>query len=151
MSRWKLPIIVFVSFMCGLSVSALSNEGDGPNIKPIRFEPLKTPYSEMSTDFPPWPQESIISGESIHRYKILYSGDITVEVFEAKPLKLRLDDYSIDEFITVVSGKLILTADGEEPQHFEVGDSVLLPKGFNGIWEMQGNFREIVAYKSEQL
>lgn len=151
MIKWKLPIIVLASFLCGLSFSAISQENNGSTLKPIRLEPLKTPYSEMSTDFPPWPQEVIISGTSVHRYKTLYSGDITVEIYEAEPLKLRLDDYSIDEFVTVVSGKLILTADGEEPQHFEVGDSVLVPKGFNGTWEMQGNFREFIVYKNEQL
>ena len=67
----------------------------------------------------------------------LYSGDIDVSIYEAEPMTLRLRDYPIDEYVIVVSGKLILTADGASPQHFEVGESVMVPKGFSGTWEMQ--------------
>ena len=55
----------------------------------------------------------------------------------------------IDEFVTVISGKLILTADGGSPQHFDVGQSVLVPKGFTGTWEMQGNFREMIVIMNQ--
>ena len=48
-------------------------------------------------------------GVSEHRYKTLYSGDIDVSIYEAKPMKLRLRDFPVDEFVTVISGKLILT------------------------------------------
>ena len=62
---------------------------------------------------------------------------------------LRIDNYDIDEFVLVVSGALILTADGGAPQKFEAGESVLVPKGFTGTWEMQGEFRELVVIKRE--
>jgi uncharacterized cupin superfamily protein len=58
---------------------------------------------------------------------------------------LRIDNYDIDEFVLVVSGILILTSDGGAPQKFEAGESVLVPKGFTGTWEMQGEFRELVV------
>jgi quercetin dioxygenase-like cupin family protein len=61
------------------------------------------------------------------------------------PVILRIDNFTIDEFVTVLSGKLILTVVGEEPQHFVPGDSVLIPKGFAGTWEMQGNYRELLV------
>ena len=105
----------------------------------------------MNTDMPLWPQEDILSGVSEHRYKVLYSGDIDVAIYEAKPLKLRLKDYPIDEFVTVVSGTLILTAEGGSPQQVDVGQSVLVPKGFTGTWEMQGNFREMVVIMNESV
>ena len=103
----------------------------------------------MNTDMPPWPQEDIVSGVSEHRYKTLYSGDIDVAIYEAKPMKLRLRNYPIDEFVTIVSGTLILTAEGGSPQQFGVGESVLVPKGFTGTWEMQGNFREMIVIMNE--
>ena len=112
---------------------------------PLRLEPKTIPYSEMSADMPPWPEEDIVSGVSEHRYKTLYSGDINVAIYEAKPMTLRIKDYDIDEFVTVISGALILTAEGGSPQRFDVGESVLVPKGFTGTWEMQGNFREMVV------
>lgn len=159
MTECKSLRIVLCSLICALSFSAFGGEAlsfpasggedDKPKASPLRLEPSKIPYSEMNTDLPLWPQEDILSGVSEHRYKTLYSGDIDVSIYEAKPMKLRLVDYSIDEFVTVVSGKLILTAEGGSPQHFEVGESVLVPKGFTGTWEMQGNFRELVVIMNE--
>ena len=105
----------------------------------------------MNTDMPPWPEEDILSGVSEHRYKTLYSGDIDVSIYEAKPMKLRLRDFPVDEFVMVISGKLILTADGGTPQHYDVGETVLVPKGFTGTWEMQGNFREMVVIINKAL
>jgi len=116
---------------------------------PLRLEPQKLSYSEMNTDMPPWPKEDIVNGVSEHRYQRLYTGDIYVAVYEAKPMTLRIKDYDIDEFVTVVSGTLILTAEGGLPQRFDVGDSVMVPKGFTGTWEMQGNFREMVVIMNE--
>ena len=72
-----------------------------------------------------------------------------MEIYESEPLTLRVVDFPVDEFVTVISGKLILTVAGDEPQHFEVGDSVMIPKGFTGTWEMQGNYRELLVIMTE--
>ena len=138
-------VVCSLFIFTSLSVRADSEVAGKTSPIPLRLEPSTIPYSEMETDLPLWPQEDILSGVSEHRYKTLYSGDIDVSIYEAKPMKLRLRDFPVDEFVIVVSGKLILTADGESPQHFDVGESVLVPKGFTGTWEMQGNFREMVV------
>ncbi len=135
--------------LAALSLSALGGAGDNAAPAPLRLEPAEIPYSGMDTDMPPWPEEDILSGVSEHRYKYLYSGDINVAVYEAKPMILKIRDYEIDEFVTVISGTLILKAEGRPPQKFEVGESVLVPKGFTGTWEMQGNFREMVVIMNE--
>ena len=126
--------------------------GDGPIESPptpMRLEPGAFNYSEMESDMPPWPEEQILAGHSEHRYKYLYSGDIDVAIYQAKPMVLQIDNYDIDEFVLVVSGALILTADGGSPQKFVAGESVLVPKGFTGTWEMQGEFRELVVMMRE--
>jgi len=126
--------------------------GDGPiepPPTPMRLEPGAFNYSEMESDMPPWPEEQILAGHSEHRYKYLYSGDIDVAIYQAKPMVLQIDNYDIDEFVLVVSGALILTADGGSPQEFVAGESVLVPKGFTGTWEMQGEFRELVVMMRE--
>ena len=126
--------------------------GDGPIESPptpMRLEPVAVNYSEMESDMPPWPEEQILAGHSEHRYKYLYSGDIDVAIYQAKPMVLQIDNYDIDEFVLVVSGALILTADGGSPQKFVAGESVLVPKGFTGTWEMQGEFRELVVMMRE--
>ena len=121
-----------------------------PPPTPIRLEPGPVNYSDMESDMPPWPEEQILAGRSEHRYMYLYSGDIDVAIYQAKPMVLRIDNYDIDEFVLVISGALILTADGGAPQKFEAGESVLVPKGFTGTWEMQGEFRELVVMMREQ-
>jgi hypothetical protein len=50
-----------------------------------------------------------------------------------------------DEFVYVLSGKLILTEVNGKKQEFHPGESVVLPAGYNGTWEMQGNYREIAV------
>jgi uncharacterized cupin superfamily protein len=146
MNKFVSLRLVVCSLVCVLPLCAAAEENDKPKALPIKLEPTKMAYSEMNADMPPWPQEDILSGVSEHRYKYLYSGDINVAIYEAKPLVLRIKDYSIDEFVTVISGTLILTAEGGSPQRFDPGESVLVPKGFTGTWEMQGNFREMVVY-----
>jgi uncharacterized cupin superfamily protein len=47
--------------------------------------------------------------------------------------------------VFVVSGKLVLTEiDGTRHEYVD-GESVTVPKGFIGTWEMQGNYREIAV------
>ena len=145
----RLLTLILGGVLAALPMSSLGGDADKTPAQPMRLEPEKIPYSEMNTDIPPWPEEDILSGVSEHRYKNLYSGDIVVAIYEAKPMTLRIKDFSIDEFVTVVSGTLILTEEGGSPQRFGVGDSVLVPKGFTGTWEMQGNFREMVVVMNE--
>ena len=149
MTEIRLLKLVLGVALAVLSLSSLGGDADTSTANPLRLEPEKVPYSEMNTDMPPWPDEDVLSGVSEHRYKTLYSGDINVAIYEAKPMPLRIKDYSIDEFVTVVSGVLVLTAEGGAPQRFDVGESVLVPKGFTGTWEMQGNFREMVVIINE--
>jgi uncharacterized cupin superfamily protein len=149
MVKERSATVVLCSLICILSLAASGGEKNNLKVSPLRLEPTKTAYSEMNADMPPWPQEDIVSGVSEHRYKTLYSGDIEVAIYEAKPMILRLKNYPIDEFVTIVSGTLILTAEGGSPQQFGVGESVLVPKGFTGTWEMQGNFREMIVIMNE--
>ncbi len=41
------------------------------------------------------------------------------------------------------SGKLILTEPNGTAHQFLPGDTLVLPLGYTGTWEMQGNYREI--------
>jgi uncharacterized cupin superfamily protein len=49
----------------------------------------------------------------------------------------------------VLSGKLVLTDARGEVTQFVAGESLVVPKGFTGIWEMQGNFRELVVIEKK--
>jgi uncharacterized cupin superfamily protein len=45
----------------------------------------------------------------------------------------------------VLSGKLVLTEPNGTVNEFRPGDSLVLPAGYTGTWEMQGNYRELAV------
>ena len=45
----------------------------------------------------------------------------------------------------MLSGKLILTEPSGTRHEYLPGDSLVLPIGYTGTWEMQGNYRELVV------
>jgi len=102
-------------------------------------------------EFEPFPKEIVLSGRSKHSYHTFFSGEeIVVEVYEAEPAKLKIDEpWPYDEFIYVLSGKLVLTDARGEVTQFVAGESLVVPKGFVGTWDMQGNFRELVVIEKK--
>ena len=102
-------------------------------------------------EFEPFPKEMVLSGRSQHSYHTFFTGEeVVVEVYEAEPAKLKVDEpWPYDEFIYVLSGKLVLTDARGEVTQFVAGDSLVVPKGFVGTWEMQGNFRELVVIEKK--
>lgn len=88
------------------------------------------------------------AGELNMRVASLFEGaELRVSIFESTPAMTnhRTRPTDIDEFVTVLSGKLILTEPNGTAHEFLPGDSLVLPVGFTGTWEMQGNYRELVV------
>ena len=50
-----------------------------------------------------------------------------------------------DEFVQMLSGKIILTDASGKRAEFVAGDSLVVPKGFTGTWQMLGNYRGLVV------
>ena len=104
------------------------------------------------TSLPENPYEDIVvSGEMNIRLGSLYNGEeIRVSIFEstAATTDHRNSPLPIDEYVYVLSGKLILTEPDGTVQEFTTGDSVVVPKGYRGTWEMQGLYRELVVMKA---
>jgi uncharacterized cupin superfamily protein len=93
------------------------------------------------------PPDQILEGVHKPRGEVLFRGDeLIVEVYEDEPATFAIaQPFPFDEFVMVVSGKLILTDAAGRVQEFVAGESVVVPKGFTGIWKMEGNYRELVA------
>ncbi len=91
--------------------------------------------------------EDVIDGNHRPRGEVLHYGDqLILEVYEDEPATFRIDEpYAFDEFVWVLSGKLILTYADGETQEFVAGDSLVVPKGFTGTWQMLGNYREFIV------
>lgn len=97
----------------------------------------------------PWPDAFIISGVSEHAEGELHRGEFVASLYEAKPLVLDINlPFNIDEFVWVTDGELILTHVDGRSESYVKGDTLLVPKGFKGTWEMRGNYREFVVIET---
>lgn len=84
----------------------------------------------------------------------LFVGDIVSAVVEVSgPTKLRLENTLYDESIQILEGTLILTPQATgKSEKFVAGDTLVLPKGFSGTWEMIGEpFRELIVAEAKTL
>ncbi len=91
--------------------------------------------------------EDVLEGKHRPRGEVLHYGEqLVTEVYEDEAATFRFGEpYPIDEFIVILSGKLILTAADGVAQEFVAGESLVVPKGFTGTWQMLGNYRELIV------
>ena len=114
-------------------------------INPASFE------DEGMESLPPRPAKIILSGESRSKSITLFGGEFVALVYESSALKLALNNYPFDEFVHIENGTLILTLDGAEPQTFKKADSLVVPKGFTGTWDMSEGYREFIIVDTEAM
>ena len=117
-----------------------------PKVVPLEAENMNA----LKLDpFEPWPDSFVISGVSEHAEKELHRGEFIVSLYEAKPALLDMYiPFTIDEFVWVLDGELILTHEDGGSETYIAGDTLLVPKGFKGTWEMRGNYREMVVIET---
>src|SRR5690606_17638460 len=130
--------------LAALALVGTAALADGPS--PVRLDPDKLAGIGL-TSVPGTAYEDIrVEGELKFRVATLFAGkELNVSVFESTPAKTdhRNRPLDVDEFVYVLSGKLILTEQDGTVHEFTPGQSVVLPRGYDGTWEMQGNYREI--------
>jgi hypothetical protein len=90
---------------------------------------------------------ALLEGKSTPRGEILFrGGELIVEIYEDDAYKMTVSEpFPHDEYIYVLSGELILTDTAGVVRTYTVGDSLVVPKGFTGIWQTRGTFRELVV------
>lgn len=69
--------------------------------------------------------------------------------YQAAPVKLLLKDYPQDEFMYLLSGKIVISDENGSSEEFYPGQALVLKKGFCGTFEMQGNVRKIAIMNGE--
>ena len=121
-----LPVSIAQSFLDGEGLTAgdPSEFGDDENIS----------------------QEGEPAGFSTHNF---HTGKIMVSVYEAGPGKVRIEGALYDEFITILEGRLILTPDSGGEFEYKAGDSLIVPKGYVGGWDMPERYRELIVVDTE--
>jgi uncharacterized cupin superfamily protein len=129
-----------------LSIGAPALGQESP--APVRLDRDKIAGLDLTAIPPDAYQDILVGGELNMRVATLFEGaELRVSIFESTPAKTdhRTRPTDIDEFVTVLSGKLILTEPNGTVHEFLPGDSLVLPVGYTGTWEMQGNYRELVV------
>ena len=144
------PTTILLAALLLFAAAAAAEEEHTGAPAPVRLDAEKLAGLGLE-EFEPFPKEIVLSGRSKHSYHTFFSGEeVVVEVYEAEPAKLKIDEpWPYDEFIYVLSGKLVLTDARGEVTQFVAVESLVVPKGFIGIWEMQGNFRELVVIEKK--
>jgi uncharacterized cupin superfamily protein len=144
------PTTILLATLLLFAATAAAEEENIGAPAPVRMDAEKLAGLGLE-EFEPFPKEMVLSGHSKHSYHTFFSGEeVVVEVYEAEPAKLKIDEpWPYDEFIYVLSGKHVLTDARGEVTQFVAGESLVVPKGFVGIWEMQGNFRELVVIEKK--
>lgn len=132
----------------GLVWQSVGLAADSPSSSPVRLDPDKMAGLDLSAIPPDAYSDILIEGELNMRVASLFEGDeLRVSIFESTPAKTdhRTRPTDVDEFVYVLSGKLILTEPDGSAQEFLPGQALVLPVGYTGTWEMQGNYRELVV------
>jgi hypothetical protein len=135
-----------LTFCAAISVGTTAIAQESP--KPVRLDPDKIAGLNLTAIPPDAYQEILVAGELNMRVATLFEGkELRVSIFESTPAKTdhRTRATDIDEFVYVLSGKLILTEPNGTRHEYLPGDSLVLPVGYTGTWEMQGNYRELVV------
>lgn len=118
------------------------------SVSPVRLDPDKMAGLGLTSIPDDAYSDILVGGELNMNVASLFEGDeLRVSIFESTPAKTdhRNRPTDVDEFVYVLSGKLILTEPNGTVQEFLPGQALVLPVGYTGTWEMQGNYRELVV------
>ena len=116
------------------------------SVSPVRLDRDKMAGLGLTAIPPDAYKDILVAGQLNMRVAPLFAGkELRAEVFASTPAKTnhRTRPTEGDEFVQVLSGKLILTEPNGAVQEFRPGDSLVLPLGYTGTWEMQGDYREL--------
>jgi uncharacterized cupin superfamily protein len=141
-----LGAAVTLGALISTSTAAL---GDEP-VAPVRVDPEKMAGLDLTSIPPDAYADILVDGELNMRVATLFEGaELRVSIFESTPAKTdhRTRPTDVDEFVYVLSGKLILTEPNGTAHEYLPGDALVLPVGYTGTWEMRGNYREIAVVK----
>ncbi len=144
----RMPIVSAAFALCVTLLMSVPVVADEANvIRPVKMDPEKLAGINLPDEEQFVAPEDVIEGNHRPRGEVLHYGDqLILEVYEDDPATFRVDEpYLFDEYVMVLSGKLIVTDADGEAQEYVAGDSLVVPKGWTGTWQMLGNFREFVV------
>lgn len=145
--EWKLATSIGLALCVCLMMSLPVAADEVKVVRAVKMDPEKLSGIDLPDEETFIAPEDVLDGNHRPRGEVLHYGEqLIMEVYEDDPATFRLAEPAVyDEFVLVLSGKLILTGSDGAAQEFVAGDSLLVPKGFTGTWQMLGNYRELIA------
>lgn len=123
---------------------------DSPS--PVRLDPDKIAGLDL-TSVPNSYEDILIDGEMHVKVASLFDGEeLDVSIFESTgdgTTRHRNLPFRFEEFVYVLSGKLILTEPDGIRHEFTPGQAVVVPIGYVGDWSMEGTYRELVVVMND--
>lgn len=144
MNRLCARTLCALAFVAGFPVGTVAFAGD--SVAPVGLDKDKIAGIGLTAIPPDAYKDILVGGELNMRVATLFQGkELHVSIFECTPAKTshRKRPTDADEFVYVLSGKLILTETNGTKHEYHPGDSLVLPAGYTGTWEMEGNYREM--------
>lgn len=113
----------------------------GPGIHPVAPGDVAT----QEAQYPPEARIGGFDGRYLEGLSYRAAGSDTnkVAVWESGPGSLRSHNYPLDEFVLVLEGTLVTTDADGTAREFGPGDTFIIPKGWNGTWDMTTRFRKL--------
>ena len=98
------------------------------------------------SQLPDWPAGMKLEGSLKQEQAILYdTSELIGLVWKSEPGKILIKDYPYDQITVILKGKLFLTNSfTKKTIIYRKGDVFVLPRGFNGIWQMKKDYKESV-------
>ncbi len=147
--------IWMAAFLSLTACASLSGASDEEEERPVsQIVPIAIDQSYLDglgltpTDLsePDPEDDNVTSEEPIENSShVFHVGKIMVGVYEAAPGKVHIESARFDEFVHILEGRLILTPDQGGRYEFEAGDSLIVPQGYTGHWEMPEKYRELIV------
>lgn len=150
MKRKNLLAVAFTATFALGSLAGVFASDKKLSPLPVLLDPAILDGERLES-IPSWPAEIILSGKSKSKSRTLFGGEFVALVYESSALKLALNNYPFDEFVHIENGTLILTPEGGEPQTFNKGASLVVPKGFTGTWDMSEGYREFIIVDADAM
>jgi len=147
MSRLSTYALCGALALC-IAVSVGTKVFAADSVAPVRLDRTKIAGLGLTAVPPDAYADILVAGKLNMRVAPLFTGkELRASIFESTPAKTdhRTRPNDTDEFVLVLSGKLILTEPNGTAHEFLPGDSLVLPVGYTGTWEMQGNYRELAV------
>ncbi|MFI8413590.1 cupin domain-containing protein [Paeniglutamicibacter gangotriensis] len=93
-------------------------------------------------DWGPCPEASGVRMNTAGRYLWKDEDGSEAGIWECTPGPSRWV-LETNEFVHILSGSMTITPDGGEPQFLGPGDTVFMPRGWSGNWELHETLRKL--------